>query len=360
MAAMALLGGLAGCGGKEDASTPARDVAPAATRGGETTWTFAAEAYRGGPRVAAVSLARTAQVVQGRGRALGQSIDVRVERGRVVVSCDGCSPPTATGRLMFYDWEKDVRDRRCRARPADASVTGGAAAGQPGAGSLTYYDAVTKAAANCRATAEPDDTTRGLWYGVDARARAVVCGPRSTAAALRRSCRSAGRRPTRAVAVPRGSVLVQAESDDADKASKALANDAYFILADDPGLLGRDIEDPEQDTDQQTGRPTVTFGFTDAGKEKWRKVTRAIARRGRAAVRSGAPATNASNHFAIVLDDRLISVPYIDPEQNPDGIDGEDGAQISGAFTTAGAKLLAATLRTGPLPLALRLERKEP
>ncbi|WP_445152698.1 SecDF P1 head subdomain-containing protein [Baekduia sp. Peel2402] len=359
MAAMVLLGGLSGCG-DDGASPPARDAAPEATRGGATTWTFAAEPYSGGPRVTSASLARTAQVVQSRGDALGQTIDSKVERGRVVVSCDGCSPPTATGRLVLYAWEKDVRSPECKAAPTDPSVTGGVMAGQPGSGSLSYYKAVTKAAANCKATAEPDDTTSGLWYGVDARARAVVCGPRPTAAALRVSCRSAGKRPARSVEVPRGYVVVQAEFDHADKASRALASNAYFILEDDPDLLGRDIKDPEQNTDELTGQPTITFNFTDEGKKKWQKVTREISRRGQAAALPGQPASNFANHFAMVLDDELISVPYIDPQQNPDGIDGENGSQIAGSFTMASAKQLAATLRTGPLPLALRLVREEP
>jgi SecD/SecF fusion protein len=360
MVATTLLGGLGGCGDDGSTSPSARDAAPAATRGGQTTWTFAAETYPGGPRVTSASLVRTAEVVRSRGDALGQAIDAKAERGRVVVSCDGCSPPTATGRLMFYDWEKDVRDRRCRARPADTSVTGGSTAGQPGSGSVSYYAAVTRAAARCRATAEPDDTTSDRWYGVDARAHAVLCGPRPTAAALRRSCRTAGKRPTRSVEVPRGYLILQAEFDATDKASRALASDAYFILEDDPALLGSDLKDPEQDTDQQTGQPMVTFNFTDEGKKKWQKVTREISRRGQAAVQPGQPAFMVANHFAMVLDNKLISVPFIDPQQNPDGIDGENGSQISGSFTMASAKLLAATLRSGPLPLVLSLVRRVP
>src|ERR1051325_10964314 len=82
-----------------------------------------------------------------------------------------------TAVLAFYDWEKSVRSPECKAAPTDTTVTGGSAAGQPGSGSLTYYDAVTKAASSCKATDEPDDTTQGLWYGVDTTAKTVVCGP---------------------------------------------------------------------------------------------------------------------------------------------------------------------------------------
>src|ERR1700742_4947056 len=61
-----------------------------------------------------------------------------------------------TAVLAFYDWEKQVRNPDCKAAPNDTSVTGGQQAGQPGAGSQTYYEAVTNAAKNCKATDEPD------------------------------------------------------------------------------------------------------------------------------------------------------------------------------------------------------------
>ncbi|WP_445150601.1 protein translocase subunit SecD [Baekduia sp. Peel2402] len=260
-----------------------------------------------------------------------------------------------TAVLAFYDWEKSVRSPECKAAPTDTSVTGGPQAGQPGSGSLTYFDAVTKAAANCKATDEPDDTTQGLWYGVDTDAKTVICGPQATEEDAKESCQNVGKKPNKFVEVPQGYIIVQAESDDTDKASQALANDAYFILKDDPGLLGRDIKDPEQNTDQQTSQPTVTFNFTDEGKKKWQKVTREISQRGQAAILPGQPATNFANHFAIVLDNKLISVPYIDPQQNPDGIDGENGSQISGSFTIKSAQRLATLIKTGALPIKLEL-----
>jgi hypothetical protein len=34
-----------------------------------------------------------------------------------------------------------------------------------------------------------------------------------------------------------------------------------------------------------------------------------------------------------VLDNELISVPFIDFQQNPDGIDARNGSQIEGGFT---------------------------
>jgi SecD/SecF fusion protein len=55
----------------------------------------------------------------------------------------------------------------------------------------------------------------------------------------------------------------------------------------------------------------------------------------------------------IAIDDQIVSDPYIDHRQAPDGIDGAGGAQISGGLTTQTARQLAAILSTGPLPATL-------
>src|SRR3954447_17917571 len=49
-----------------------------------------------------------------------------------------------TAQLLFYDWEKSVLGKDGKPAPADQSVTGGQAAGSPGAGaSMSQYDAIT-------------------------------------------------------------------------------------------------------------------------------------------------------------------------------------------------------------------------
>lgn len=105
----------------------------------------------------------------------------------------------------------------------------------------------------------------------------------------------------------------------------------------------------------RTGEPIVTFEFTAGGLKTWQQVTRVIADRGRRSVGvvpGGSPA-DANQHFAIVVDDQIVSVPYIDFRQNPDGIDGRAGSQIQGGFTIASARQLASVLNAGPLPVAL-------
>ena len=58
--------------------------------------------------------------------------------------------------------------------------------------------------------------------------------------------------------------------------------------------------------------------------------------------------------FAIVLDRELVSRPFIDYRENPDGIDGRTGAQIAGGFKLQEAQDLADVLKTGALPIDLK------
>ncbi|MCW3024378.1 MAG: secD [Conexibacter sp.] len=262
-----------------------------------------------------------------------------------------------TAQLLFYDWEKSVLGPDGKSHPLDAAVTGGQGAGQPGSGTQTYYEAVTRAS-KFPPTNEPNDTTNGLVYGVDDKAKTVLCGPQETVADTRAACQTEGKKPTRFVTVPRGYIIVRAEADDSNKAAQASASDAYYILKDDPALLGTDIKNPEQNTDSGaggTGQPNVTFDFTSAGRKKWAAVTRVIAQRGSDQLLPGIDARTVANHFAIVLDNKLISVPYIDPRQNPDGIDGANGSEISGGFTIKSAQRLANLIKTGALPIKLEL-----
>jgi SecD/SecF fusion protein len=81
-------------------------------------------------------------------------------------------------------------------------------------------------------------------------------------------------------------------------------------------------------------------------------VTQTIARRGDLV--SG-PGQILNQHFAVALDDKLITVPQIDFNTYPDGIPGDNGADITGRLTTQSAKDLATQLRLGALPINLQL-----
>ena len=56
------------------------------------------------------------------------------------------------------------------------------------------------------------------------------------------------------------------------------------------------------------------------------------------------------HHFAIVLDNDLVSTPFINFREYPDGIDGQTGAEISGGFTIRSAQDMANFLKIGALP----------
>jgi SecD/SecF fusion protein len=81
-------------------------------------------------------------------------------------------------------------------------------------------------------------------------------------------------------------------------------------------------------------------------------VTAQIARRGSLVSRLG---ESLNQHFAVTLDNQLITVPFIGYKQYPDGINGDNGGDISGSFTTTSAHDLANELRLGAVPLNLEL-----
>jgi hypothetical protein len=127
--------------------------------------------------------------------------------------------------------------------------------------------------------------------------------------------------------------------------------DGFFVLRINQSVLtGGDITNPRPSVDPNTRTPVVTFGFTASGRRGFQQMTARLARRGSSV--SGLGQT-LNQHFAIVLDNRLISVPFIDYKIYPDGINGELGADISGNFTTQSARDLAVILRYGPLPVIL-------
>ncbi|HEY8583277.1 MAG TPA: hypothetical protein VIL49_10025, partial [Capillimicrobium sp.] len=137
----------------------------------------------------------------------------------------------------------------------------------------------------------------------------------------------------------------------------------WFALRDRPALTGADIVAPEVDHDDGpggTGEPIVVFGFTDEARQRWQTVTRAISERGQRAHVPGQDPLQAAHHFAMALDEQILSVPYIDFAENPDGIDGVNGSQVQGGFTVESARELVALLDTGELPAPVRIVDREP
>jgi len=160
------------------------------------------------------------------------------------------------------------------------------------------------------------------------------------------------------VVVPPGTIVVSELPSDESGSVIEDAEPGWYALKDRPALSGSDITDPKQETDE-LGQPNVTFEFTDDGQQAFQEVTRQIAQRGQARAIgpvSGQQAEELSGRFAVVLDNEVKTRPLINFAENPDGIDGRTGAQISGGFNgIQDAQDLATILQIGALPINLKL-----
>jgi SecD/SecF fusion protein len=278
-----------------------------------------------------------------------------------------------TAQLQFYDWEPNViGPTGQKAGPTEGTVTGDSTSTGPGGvtAGLPEYQAVLRAAKRAPilrrvdttwgqgcTPAQAKDCIYGSWYLLDTAHERVVRGPEETEHNLYSDLpkQPAGAK-LKAVRVNPGTVLVQAHplESAAGKISNPSPN-SWYVLNDEPVLDGSDITNPAQSNDEATGQPDVTFGFTSHGKSVFEKVTKTIAQRGLEAQLPGISHEAALQHFAVVLDGQLITVPSIDFSKYPEGIDASTGSEISGGFTITSAQNLANELQSGALPIKLVL-----
>jgi SecD/SecF fusion protein len=151
------------------------------------------------------------------------------------------------------------------------------------------------------------------------------------------------------VKVPQG-ILTVLNEQSALPPKSSKSPPSYYVIEDDSELTGSDIKDPKQGFDPNTNAPNVSFDFTDRGKSAFKSVTKRIAQRGLL--------QGSRQNFAITLDNQIVSIAYIDPGRYPEGIDGSNGAEISGVGTINDAQDLAESLRIGALPIELKLISK--
>jgi SecD/SecF fusion protein len=263
-------------------------------------------------------------------------------------------------QLAFYDWEVNVIGPDGNPAPTDTNVTGGRDAGQ-GPGALSLYDAIVRAAKRPAKIEANNSHDSPVFYAVDAKTKKVYRprkDPNGIAAENSRAQALANvppelRAKAKVYEVQPDTVIIRAQQPDTVKTK----SDQWYVLKDDVALKGQELKSPEQSFDSTTNEPIVTFKFTKKGRQIWQDVTRRISERGALSVGvlPGQDAADANQHFAIVLDDELVSAPSIDFKKLPDGIDGRNGAQIEGSFTIKSAQALANVLKTGALPLKLEL-----
>ncbi len=290
-----------------------------------------------------------------------------------------------TAQLEFYDWEantltssgKTVASQLQIQDPTAIEISQGlssaALPGEPGAGSMPLYQAV-QLAAKQPAQASSDNSRLGPLYYMFGAPGSAACATAAKAQGVTPQigshCLLSGPDDTRqdlltglpagvsasqgqTLVVPPGTVVLQAANVSSSKPVNPNSPSAqFYVLQDHVALLGSDITNPQQSSDSTTGQPDVTFGFTSKGQKAFQKVTAEIARRGELSSTIG---HSYQQHFAVALDNQLITVPSIDYTQYPDGIDGTNGADITGGFTIQSAQDLATQLRLGALPIKLKL-----
>ena len=251
-----------------------------------------------------------------------------------------------TAQLYFSDLEPNVVPVR-----DDVGQVTGATLEQQTIPSL--YDAVKLASEQKPECFEDACTTNGSrYYLFEKETEELIAGPEQSERELLELPEVAAvpEDQRELVEVPQGTIVVLDSETSSSTDESTPVPDRYFVLRDRPSLSGDDIKNPEQNFDPQSNAPNVTFDFTDEGREKFAEITQEIANRGFANSTPPIPES-----FAIVLDDEIVSRPVIDPNENPAGIDGRNGAQISGGFEIQEAQDLANFLRIGALPVDLQL-----
>jgi SecD/SecF fusion protein len=311
------------------------------------------------PTITQDALDRAVDIIRDRVDALGVAEPQIARSGRDQIVVDlpavedaeqAADQVGTTAQMYFYDWEPNVLDEDCNTN--EDQVNGGQTA------ISGFYNAALRASKCDPYNGEnTTNSSQERWYGFDKANKPVNGGlPSPTAEELWKDS-PGGEKPDgyKELKIPNGILIVRAERPDPVNGKEAPKPDAWWVMRDDPALGGTDIKNPEQNFDQQGGGPIVTMEFSDKGKKAFHDTTRNIAQRGADNALGAADPISSSHHFAIVLDDELVSTPYINWRENPDGIDGETGAQISGGFTVTTAQNLANFLKIGALPIQLEL-----
>ena len=335
---------VAGCGGNTVQS-----------RGPGVVLTLRAVSNLGQRHVTAAELAQAADIVRRRMSKLGRTGTVTVKPGNlVVVRIDGAhvTPQAtramaATGGLQLFDFEHDL---------AGPSLDTN---GNPVAAPTLF--GLLSAVGSQAAKAPPE-----AYYLF--RTRRLIAGPAATKAELLRPVGGSLRAGDRILALPANTIAVachEASGCLGIHGGRLSPDATYYYLLEYvprrrrdpvPELTGADLVPSGTKADVGPfGAPVVLLQFTKPGSNRFLGITRAEAQRGRQrydlAGRRGSY-LNYVQHFAIVLDGRLESSPYIDFKRNPGGIPGPNvEIDMGNGQTFRDARNLAIVLETGALPI---------
>jgi len=235
----------------------------------------------------------------------------------------------------------------------------------------TLYDLLVGQQSQLATGKDDNPATREKWYGFDREEKKLVAGPFPTREAVENSAAFEALGDSgRALGVPENRIVITCGGGEAvvcPGVNEERPSNVYFYLfkyqPDDPNdpndepipeMTGADLRlsGTRQDIDPQTQEPIVLMQFTEEGEDKFGDITAELAARGKR--QSLLQGQTVLQHFAIVLDDDIKSWPSIDFEENPTGISGSNGAQITGMAGIEEARELAIVLQTGALPVEFK------
>jgi SecD/SecF fusion protein len=329
-------------------------------------------------------LSRSISIMQNRINGLGVSEPEIRKQGsnQIVIQLAGVHDPAAaakligkTAQLMLFDFENDLVGPSIDANGNPVGtpslyalliqVQKQAARGSPEA--FYLFKVKTKTVKPTKKGAKPTTTTA---YSLK--------GSSDTEAALLKPFRGKVPQGYVELKVPAHMILIScaASTGCLGASSAATTGTYYYLLKYYPQATGTHEQVPEMTGSDlvlsgtradfgPTGGPIVTLQFTNHGSNVFQKITNAEAKRGETKFalegKQGDPKVCCVQHFAIVLDGQLQSTPYIDFQQNPDGIPGPNAEIDLGQGGTIGeAKDLALVLQTGALPVSFKqIERTD-
>jgi SecD/SecF fusion protein len=114
-------------------------------------------------------------------------------------------------------------------------------------------------------------------------------------------------------------------------------------------VTGNEISSAKADIDQ-SGQPIVSLSYKNGGDQDFTDITRGIATQGKTPTALSTHPQGLYN--AIVVDNKLVAAPTVNPQENPNGIDAtlSGGSEITGVSSSE-AKRIALEITSGTLPV---------